>query len=432
MRPPREPDTQSEPKRLDSWKEIADYLGHDISTAMRWEKEGGLPVHRVPGGRGRSVFAYAADIDQWLAGQEVSPAKTPAMGAGSPTQGATGHRRFWLPLGLGALLLLVVAIGFATWTIPDASAEVASARLVGAAIVGFDRNGGELWRFAPPEFRDANVKGVVRVAEAQPGERPAVLVAAAVWQRDWAARGLIMLVDGGGRLRWQQSLPDHFVFGAVDYGPEWLPDDLLVYRTAAGPRVAVALHHHTWWPAVVAVFDADGRLVGRFVNAGWIYRLATSRDGRYLLAAGVSNGHGGAALAVLDAANVDGASPADGGGLPVCSNCPAGVPRAYVVAPWSDVARPADTPLVVVHVAESGLIELRAPQRRWLDGPVPEVIVGLSPSLEVEQRTVSDSFAQVHDALERDGQLTHEAATCPWRTPPVRVWTPERGWREIR
>ena len=35
--------------RLDSWKAIAAYLGRDMSTVIRWEKEKGLPVHRLPG-----------------------------------------------------------------------------------------------------------------------------------------------------------------------------------------------------------------------------------------------------------------------------------------------------------------------------------------------------------------------------------------------
>ena len=37
--------------RLDSWKAIAGHLGRDVRTVLRWEKERGLPVHRVPGGR---------------------------------------------------------------------------------------------------------------------------------------------------------------------------------------------------------------------------------------------------------------------------------------------------------------------------------------------------------------------------------------------
>jgi eukaryotic-like serine/threonine-protein kinase len=52
--------------RLDSWKEIAEYLGRDLRTVQRWEDEKGLPVHRVPGGKRQAVFAYRTEIEAWL------------------------------------------------------------------------------------------------------------------------------------------------------------------------------------------------------------------------------------------------------------------------------------------------------------------------------------------------------------------------------
>jgi TolB-like protein len=52
--------------RLDSWKEIADYLGRDVRTAIRWEKVRGMPVRRVPGQKGHGVFALREEIDAWL------------------------------------------------------------------------------------------------------------------------------------------------------------------------------------------------------------------------------------------------------------------------------------------------------------------------------------------------------------------------------
>ncbi len=52
---------------LGSWKEIADYLGKEIRTCWRWEKDFGLPVHRIDSTSSRSrVFAYKAEIDAWL------------------------------------------------------------------------------------------------------------------------------------------------------------------------------------------------------------------------------------------------------------------------------------------------------------------------------------------------------------------------------
>lgn len=53
-------------KRLDSWKEIAVFFGRDERTVNRWEKELGLPVHRLPGTKGR-VYAYTDELSAWLA-----------------------------------------------------------------------------------------------------------------------------------------------------------------------------------------------------------------------------------------------------------------------------------------------------------------------------------------------------------------------------
>lgn len=63
-------------QRLDSWKAIARYIGRDVRSAQRWERERGLPVHRVPGEKGGSVFAYTAELDSWLHGRsEGSPSE---------------------------------------------------------------------------------------------------------------------------------------------------------------------------------------------------------------------------------------------------------------------------------------------------------------------------------------------------------------------
>lgn len=58
--------------RLDSWKEIAVYLGRGERTVKRWEEERALPVHRLPGGRG-SVYAFAVELDKWLRSERDDP-----------------------------------------------------------------------------------------------------------------------------------------------------------------------------------------------------------------------------------------------------------------------------------------------------------------------------------------------------------------------
>jgi hypothetical protein len=64
------PMSQTSDDRLDSWKEIAAYLGRDIRTVRRWEADRGLPIHRVPGGGRPVVFAFRGEIQTWLRASE--------------------------------------------------------------------------------------------------------------------------------------------------------------------------------------------------------------------------------------------------------------------------------------------------------------------------------------------------------------------------
>lgn len=102
--------------RLDSWKAIAAYLRRDVSTAIRWEKDKGLPVHRLPGGKRRAVFAFVSEIDAWLVGQSAQPGLDHV--APEPTPAAEQavvrppHRRIrWA----AAALVCVSAVAVVVW-----------------------------------------------------------------------------------------------------------------------------------------------------------------------------------------------------------------------------------------------------------------------------------------------------------------------------
>jgi TolB-like protein/tetratricopeptide (TPR) repeat protein len=52
-------------RRLESWKEIAAYLGRDVTTVRRWEKREALPVHRLHHSKLGSLYAYTTELDAW-------------------------------------------------------------------------------------------------------------------------------------------------------------------------------------------------------------------------------------------------------------------------------------------------------------------------------------------------------------------------------
>jgi hypothetical protein len=55
-------------RRLRDWKEIAAFFGRDERTVRRWERQRGLPVHRISGGARNLVFAYTDELERWLRG----------------------------------------------------------------------------------------------------------------------------------------------------------------------------------------------------------------------------------------------------------------------------------------------------------------------------------------------------------------------------
>lgn len=61
----------AERRILNSWKEIANYLGRGVRTVQRWEAQLGLPVHRPAGKEHSAVLAFSSELDQWLDSRPV-------------------------------------------------------------------------------------------------------------------------------------------------------------------------------------------------------------------------------------------------------------------------------------------------------------------------------------------------------------------------
>jgi TolB-like protein/Tfp pilus assembly protein PilF len=75
MSPPETPPSGAPPgpegspllgKKLDSWGEIASYLGREVRTVQRWERTEGLPVRRHEHKKKSTVYAYSGELDAWI------------------------------------------------------------------------------------------------------------------------------------------------------------------------------------------------------------------------------------------------------------------------------------------------------------------------------------------------------------------------------
>lgn len=83
---------------LDCWKKISEYLGREVRTCVRWEKELGLPIHRIDENSPRSkVFAYKSEIDAWLSHRPNHNGKVSLF-----------SQKRWILIGLTALMILIL------------------------------------------------------------------------------------------------------------------------------------------------------------------------------------------------------------------------------------------------------------------------------------------------------------------------------------
>lgn len=115
---------------LVSWKEIAAFLNRAERTVKRWERERGLPVHRVPGGERGGVYAYPSELSDWLRGERNELASD----AGSEAQEdraspAVSEREFVAPEPIGATPAAEPGrrlrwVRMAAWSVPCAVAAV--------------------------------------------------------------------------------------------------------------------------------------------------------------------------------------------------------------------------------------------------------------------------------------------------------------------
>lgn len=109
--------------RLDSWKEIAAHLKRGVTTVQRWEREEGLPVHRLPHRKQGSVFAHSSEIDAWWTQRQESLQKA------TETEDAPGSQavpraasRSWIPVVLAFVGFGALAAAFVLWKHPAAEA----------------------------------------------------------------------------------------------------------------------------------------------------------------------------------------------------------------------------------------------------------------------------------------------------------------------
>jgi tetratricopeptide (TPR) repeat protein len=142
--------------RLVGWKAIGVFLGRDQRTVRRWEAERGLPVYRVPGGGGATVWALPDELRAWLAGEAEQQQVEPQLLAPEPAP----KRRPGLILIATCSLGLIAAAPLLWNNFGNASVTTAKADPYGK-----DANANDLYRKAQFGLNRRSVTGLISAAE---------------------------------------------------------------------------------------------------------------------------------------------------------------------------------------------------------------------------------------------------------------------------
>src|SRR5437764_162403 len=94
----------AEGRRLETWKEIAEYLRREVRTVQRWEQEQGLPVRRHAHQKRSSVYAFAEELDAWRS------ARAPVLN--QRPQAGSSRRAILITAAAAIVLAMITALGW--------------------------------------------------------------------------------------------------------------------------------------------------------------------------------------------------------------------------------------------------------------------------------------------------------------------------------
>jgi len=457
-------------RRLDSWKQIADHLGRDVTTAIRWERERGLPVRRLPGGKRQGVFAYSDEIDAWRDGRSSEPNEGGAEPNGAvPEEKAPGStppappavlvdpvslpdgigRRRWtggwrLAVGITLCLGALVAAGSVAFVF-GRNGVAARAGLLGERLVAWDDAGKVAWTH---DLGEAGKTFIAQIGGDARYERATVLdldgdgiseVLAVVTYRsaaigagdDMLAEDELICFSAKGRVLWRYVPRFSFRFGGRSFVGPWHLMHMVVSERNGQRGVWLSLVAAPWWPAVVVRLDPAGLASLRFVNSGVIYALKEVEAPRPLmLAAGVNNEYGQAILAVLDAADPPATSPQTPGSY-LCQGCPPGRPERYFLLPRSEVSLLRHEPYVKAR--RIGLFARGVEVRTYeTEDGFGAGHYRFSLELEPEGLAMDDGYWQLHERLRQESALDHPGAACPLlKGVTIRRWDRSGTWTDL-
>ncbi len=427
--------------RLESWKEIAAFLGRTERTVMRYE-DLGMPVHRLPGAKRSRVTAYRSELKKWLATEHRDDA--PAQPSQVPDPEPKRSNRRYAIAGVLVAIFAIATIGVVLSRTQNPRLP-SDAKLTAEALTALDSDGHALWRYAFQRKLNLSIPGLpgqlARVADLMgDGDREVLAVvpfAIGPNPGDGTECEIACFSSRGKRL-WSYLPHETFRFGTHELHGPWFSGGLILSARQTGKAIFVVFIHSIWGNSFVAEVDPKtGAGTVRYVNTGTIRTLSEVKTSRatYLIAAGFNNEYDGGSAALIDERKSFAASPQTKGTRHKCASCPEGAPDYYFVFPRSEGNRLRKEYENPVEGLQATGNEVLFQKYEGIRNSVNDglYLVGLEPVVHPISLRFGSSYDMEHREWERTGEAHHTLAQCLERLhpSPVRMWTPAAGWTEL-
>ena len=424
--------------RLNGWKEISNYLGKGVRTAQRWERQFGMPVHRIGG---EVVFARRSEIEAWSSSKSGHRGQNGALDLPADANGETDDRDD-TPLVLSARVVplvqrhphyaaLVIALAAVALTVAigmgivlvrrgnTGSGPITDVRLAGNALQALDEGGNVLWshpfesRQAPIPERDSPLYATrFAIVDITGDGRPEVLYLTLGGD----GRQQLLAFNPDGTVRFEHQWTGSVHFGDQNYDGPLNAMWLWVTRATDGtPSIWLSSRHLVEFPSVLERIDPSGTVTGQYWSGGEITSLMAGRlGGRDMVLVGsVMNEGYGAGLAVFDAADFGGTAPAFDA-RHTCQSCPAKRPLRFFAFPQGELGKRFHSEGSVRGMAlqSDGEFTVVVDQLDVQAAPLGRTIYAdvnytFASDFTVKRGDFTQYYRMVHDLLHEQGKIDH-------------------------
>jgi len=313
---------------LHSWKEISSYLDCDTRTCLRWEKQLGLPVHRISDSSKSRVFAYKEELDKWLK----------ERGSNNLTTKRTIFRGIFekkRAVILSLLIIVIIAVYFVFIEITRSRQPVDFA-IQNSTLIILNEKGKELWRYETGienlkdeqsyrshyQFKRLDDTGKsysspwLIIKDINLDKKKEVLFS--IQTQDEMNEGELICFNYTGKEIWRFSSGKQLKFGQIEYSGDYRIVGFFACDLNLDGKLEIIMSsiQRYNFPCQLVVLDSEGNLLGEYWNSGYLNKfdfVDLNEDGKKeIIAAGQNNEYKKACMVVFDQFSLQGSSPQSG------------------------------------------------------------------------------------------------------------------------